>query len=285
MSLRVFRKTLFSADLVANADQVIADAPIPSESSQNNVWGQVHLVSTEAAAAPLTRATIWGLEGWVIPLSDPDTTKTLDFIWDSMVGKDVDVASGIFDIDVGGAVTAAFMDIGEIDLEQLIGMSAMPLKNQWLFRRGLMSFANTGTGLLAGTPDTYVPRALINIRSGKKINAETPSMSLVAAAIPHITDVDTSRASPVSEAIWLQMQYAELTLEQAFVFLVGQIEAGAETPWDIAAANIQEFIEPEYVELGSGAEIESNDMSCFSQFTFDITVPGRKEFNVITGGR
>lgn len=284
MSLRVFRKTLVSADIAVNVDQVLADAPIPQDSSQNNVWGELHVVGAEADPVATSKALIYGAEGWLIPITNENPVD-IDVIWDSFVPKDTDVASAVFDFDTAAANASNFLDIGEINLERLIGMSAMPRDAQWYSRMKMLSFANSPRGFAPGTPDTYVPADTLKIRSSTRKNAEMPSMSLMGVAVAQLTDVDTTRASPAGEDEWMYLQYAEMALEQAFVFLVGTIEAGAESPWEDAATRIQDFVEPEYLEHGAVAEIEHHDMHAFCQMTFDITVPGMKQFNTVSGGR
>lgn len=267
------------------SDLIIGDAPIPQESSQNNCWGEIHIVGRESDAKPTDEAMLWGSEGWVIQVPDPDTPLDLNTLWDRFVPKDAEMNAGTFDLDTTASVPAGFFDIGEVNMNALVGMSALPLDNKWWSSRRLISFANSPRGYVAGTPDVYIPTDIVNVRSGKKIRAAVPSYSLIAAGMPSMGDVDTSRNTPADEIQWMYLQYAEMALEQAFIQIMGNIEVGAETPWDIAALALQEFVEPEYQEPATTSQIDNTDCHCFSQMTFDITVPGKKEFSQISGDR
>lgn len=280
MTLRVFRKTLVTDLIVANVDSVMADAPIPQGSSQNNVWGTVHMVGPNPHATD--DGSIWGSAAYLIPLGDPDNAIDVDVIWDRFTPKDQEISAG-FNIDSNGPLSGNFFDIGEINAELLLQMSAMPLDANWWSQRRMLTFANSPRGFVPGTPDTYVPADVLKVRSGRKMNAEQHSESLFAVAIANVSDDDTARSSPINEREWLHLRYAEITLEQAFVHLIGNVEAGAETPWDIAALDLQEFIEPEHLKH-STPDIIHADFACFAEMTFDISVPGVREFNVLSGG-
>ena len=74
---------------------------------------------------------------------------------------------------------------------------------------------------------------------------------------------------------WLmQLKYMEVVLEQAWMWLVGLVETGAETPWEDAANMIGDFLEPNVNEETAG-DFKAVTWQTFSKMTFEITVPGR----------
>lgn len=285
MSTRVFRNTLYAENVANNADVVVADCPIPSECSQNNVWGECHLWSTEAEPLDWEEAMMYGAEGWVLNVPDPDTTLTLNFLWDSQVPKDRDTSN--FDIDQISATTSPFMDIGEINLENVMGLSVLQPDHQWFRRRKIMTWANNRVFPVAGTPDNAPVQDVFKIRSTKKISSELMAWSLLAIGVPQMGEIETSRNTFSTEVPWMQTKYIDVILEQAWVEMVGLTEAGAETPWTEAAAHLEELLEPDAVmtDAAGSANFVGIDLHVACQATFELQVPGRREVGVISGGR
>ncbi len=79
----------------------------------------------------------------------------------------------------------------------------------------------------------------------------------------------------------MMQKYVELVLEQAWMHLVGLVEAGAETPWEDAALFLEIILEPPPQE-DNAASWFTDDMKVWSNFTFDISVPGSREFKQLT---
>lgn len=287
MGTRVFRNTTYSVNVVAESDVVIMDCPVPAECQQHNVWAEMHAWGIEADALDWDQATMYGLEAWVIPVPDPDTALDLNTLWDRFVPKDTEVASGAFDLDPATAVTGSFFDLGEVNLDAVMDMSNLRSEHQWYSRRKMLSWANSRVNLTPGTPDLYSAQDVHKIRARKTIAAEYMSWSVMAFGAPSLTDLDSSRSTYASEALWMQTKYIDVVLEQAWVELVGLTEAGAETPWTDAALAVQDLVEPEPVG-GTGtdtANFANMDYHVFANATFEIEVPGRREVSVISGGR
>ena len=259
----------------------MADCPLPSECKQNNVWGEAHLVVDESETADVKEAGIFQGSGWVVPVTDPDTATDLNTLWDQLVPKDADVSSGGFDLDTATAVTSSFADGGEVNLDRLMDMSNLDDDKHYYRSRKMVSFANSPWGYQAGTPDQYYPAQVMPIRSKKNVSADMMSQSLVAFTTLHLTDIDASRSTYSSEKYWMQNKYVDVVLEQAWQYLVGLVEAGAETPWEDAATTIQAIVEPEPVDTGTRLVSWATNITAWA--TFDITVPGRREVKIVSG--
>lgn len=268
--------------MAGNSDRVIAHCPIPSESTQNNVWGEVHVMNNDGFF--IESAILYGADGYVLPLPDPDTADSIDDIWDRLVDKDSAVANAALDIDTTSIVGSPSFEAGELDLNALADMHSFDDDNHWYKRRKILSFANSPTGFhwVTGGVSTFSPRDLFKVRSRRSIRSELHAESLFGMTIPALTSTtSTVPNTPADEAAWLSEKYLEIILEQAWMFLVGLVETGAETPWTDAATFVEGLLEPAPFEDDTGAWL-TDTLRVFSTWTFDITVPGRREFNIIS---
>ncbi len=280
--LRFFRHMLNQITITGNADRVIAHCPIPSESSQNNVWGEIHMANNDGFF--IDGAILYGADGYVFPLPDPDTADSVDDIWDRMVDKDISVANAALDIDTTTVLSQPHFEAGELDLNKLADMHAFDDDNHWYKRRKMLSFANSPTGFhwVTSGVSTFSPRDVFKVKSRRRIGAELFSESLFGMTLPSLTGTtSTVPNTPASEAEWMSEKYLEIILEQAWMFLVGLVEAGAETPWTDAATFIEGLLEPAPFE-DTAASWFTDSFKVWSMWTFDISVPGRREFNQIS---
>ena len=157
--------------------------------------------------------------------------------------------------------------------------------NHWFRKRAMMSFATSPTGFnwVTGGVSTYNPRDFFKVRARRKIDVEVFSISLLGVSVPTVITTATVPNTPASSITWMQQKYLEVVLEQAWWTLLGLTEAGAETPWENAAALVQEITEPDVYEDTTGAFQSTTDMRLFAELTWDVSVPGRREFKVLTG--
>lgn len=254
---------------------------IPSEGSLNNVWGDCHVVGNDDIAH--NKAVLYGVTGYVVHEPDPDNAQSYDALWDVMVPKDTDVASGALDISSGSQDTAPEFEPGEPNIERMMDGSILDDDNMFFKRRKLITFASSPSGFdVGGTPDSYIPTDRFRIRSGKKIPVDLMSVALLGFSSPQMDDVTTTVwVTPASEAVWMQLKYIDMVLEQAFVHLIGLTEAGAETPWVDAATMLEDFLEPTVMEETS-AIFDSQDYNVFTTLTFDISVPGVRKISSVS---
>lgn len=275
--MRFFRHTLGQVVVAAGADQVIGGAAIPSDSKLNGVMGQVHLQTSRQS---ILTSCLYGCDGRVLVHTDPDSPVSYNTIWDQQVDKDVDVSVGIVDI---GEVTDStpFFEPGEPNVNQIAGMS-ISNDERFFRRRKMISFMTSPRGFLDGTPDTYMPGDVFPVRVNKGIGVRDWSVAMLAVASPSMDDVTTtSWLTPTAEAEWMQAKYLEVVLEQAWMELVGLTETGAETPWEDAALEVEEILEPTVVEVTAGA-FSAPQLDVWANLTWDITVPGRRTFGSLS---
>lgn len=268
--------------LSSNIDRVVASAPLPSECSQNNVWGDVQMVNNDGFF--IDGAVIYGADGYVVPHPDPDTPDSVDDLWDILVPKDIGVSSGALDLDTSATNSGSHFEIGEPNLQAMVDVALYNDDNHWYKRRKVLSFANTPTGFhwVTGGVSTFSPRDAFKVRSRRKIDVEVMSMSLFGLAMPSLANtITTVPNSPATDAEWVQQKYLEVVLEQSWMFLVGLVETGAETPWEDAANFIVHLLEPLAFEEDAASWF-TDTFKVWATFTFDITVPGVREFKQLS---
>lgn len=285
MALRLFRHIIAEKDVGGNDSEVLSHAPLPGECVQNNVWGEVHVVNNDGFF--LDGAMVYGADGFVVPHPDPDTVDSVDDLWDRLISVDVGVAAGVggeLNLDTTGAATGAQFEIGELNLNNIIDMAVYNDDHHWFKYRKILSFANTPTGFhwVTGGVSTFSPTDLFKVRSRRNIAVEVMSESLFGVTIPALTGTTSSQVGSPTTKEWFMQKYLEVVLEQAWMHLVGLSETGAETPWEDAALFLEILLEPPPHEADAAAWF-TDSMRVWASFTFDITVPGRREFKVISG--
>lgn len=277
--MRFYRHTLAQVLVAAGADAVIGGADIPSESSLNNVWGDVHVVAIGHIEED--KAVIYGVDGKVLHVPDPDTPGTYDQIWDLIVPKDQDFAAGALDLDIDSGAGPAF-EPGEPNIERLMDMSEIIDQNDFFKRRKMISMASRPVAFVDGTPDNYLPTDQFSVRSRKKIFVDLWSVAVLAVSSPSMDDVTTTSFVALNtEAELMQIKYLEMTLEQAWMQLVGLVEAGAETPWEDAATLVEQVLEPTVVEITAG-DFAAPAWNVFANLTWEVQVPGRRNFSNVS---
>lgn len=277
--MRIFRHTLTQVVSVTNTDRVIGHTPVPSESSLNGVWAECHMIGS--AGVDVIDAFVYGVDGRLMDDTDPGDTQSLDTLWDLLQLKDSDVSSGSFTMDPDVSDASPMFEPGEPSLEAIMGM-AFQEKNQFFKRRKMITFATNPRGFVDGAPDTYIPSDAFKFHSRRNIFSEVMANAVLVYSNPAMDDVSTNTANTFNtEAKWMQLKYLEVVLEQAWMELMGLTETGAETPWEQAALLVEEVLEPTVIEESSGNFVSAS-MVVYCKATWDITVPGRKEFKTIS---
>lgn len=287
MSLRIFRHTL-SQRIAAFTDTVVMHGtPLPSECRQNNFWAEVHIVGLDSVRPNVEQAFIYGVDGWITHIEDPDSAVTWDVLFNTMIPFDKDVASGAFDLDTSSAHSGPAFEPGEPSIEAIVGAANVRRDAHWYKRRKMLTYASNPRGLdPAADPPTWQQTDWFPLRVGRRIGVELMSATMLAITIPTMNDIATGGSmvfSPSDDATWIQIKYMEVMLEQAWMHLSGLTEAGAETPWEDAALLVEDFVEPGVQETTAGDFMSLNPVNAFCVATIDVTVPGRREFKVLTG--
>lgn len=287
--LTFYRKSLTQRNLTSETDVVTLMAPIPSESSLDRVWADIHLLGTTEIT--IDRVGMYGAAGIVSMNPDPGGGDNADSLWDKVVGKMVDIslvaASDIVDIDYLTADFQPFWEPGEANVNQLLQIGEIEDKDQWFGRRKLMSYVTIPRAYEVAT-DLFRVGDQFKIKSRKKVRAERESYAMLGFASPKFDDVETSLSGegldgPDSIKLWTLTKYLEMAIEQAWMQVTGMTETGAESPWDFAADWIEELLTPTVTEVTTSSFANLN-YNIWSDGTFQVTVPGRREFNQVSMG-
>lgn len=278
--MRYFRHTTQGLDIASNTDLSIGHAIVPSEGALNSVVGQVHCIPT--AGFNVTISVMYGCDGWLIPMPDPDTVDLVDDVWDRFVEKDFGLASGAVDLDTTTPDIISFDEPGIPQPDRITGVTNMLNDQRFFRRRKILSFASNPTGFDAGD-DTYRPADVFSLRARRRMGAEVMSIAVVGFGSPAMSSVTTTHKSTPTEEEWIQIKYMEVVLEQAWMDLIGLTEAGAETPWEEATALIADMLEPLIIE-DPATMWGTATFRVFSQLTWDLSVPGRRDLSkALTG--
>ncbi len=284
MSLVAFRHTLSQRDIGAGADEVLTGCPMPPESRLIGSWGEVHAIKTTVSAGmDIDKAAMYACDGWVVLVEDPDTSKTYGTVWNNMVPKDQDMASGAFDLDTSAGANDNYFEPGEPSLEAILDAANVDKDAHFFKRRKLISYASMPRAFdSAASPDSYYPMDVFPINTIPRIGVSHYSVALLGFASPGMDDTNQlDYDTPDSEAKWIQLQYLEVVLEQAWMYMVGLVEVGAETPYEDAALFIEDFLEPTVSEESTG-QFQAITYVIFTKATWGLVVPGRRQFKSVS---
>lgn len=266
----------------ADSDEVMFGVPIPAGGSLNNIWLNMKLVGPEETG--VRTANIYGVSGFVIPIPDPDTQITYQTVWDRFIPKDVAGGStqGFFDIDTVASDTTPEFEPGLVDWSGVFDLTALdPVE---IFRRRkLITLADSAVGYQQkdSASDLFVPTDRFSSHIGRRVKVNMPSVCLIAVSSPQTTTTQTTEFQTPTEGQWSIMQHMERVLEDMVYFGIGFVEAGAETPYDLASDFLESLLEEVYFEE-TAALINPVTWDVHSWVTFDISMPGRRSPKTLT---
>ena len=87
--LRMFARRRAEILVGGATDEVMFGISLPSGSRINDVRAQVHVVGD--IVQPRTAVGMYAIEGYILPVFDPDAVVSYDTLWDTLVPKDDDV--------------------------------------------------------------------------------------------------------------------------------------------------------------------------------------------------
>lgn len=277
----IFGRRLIQRQIQATQDQVVAHYPLPNGCTLKNVWLDVHAIIEEEIL--VTSAVLYGLSGFVCPVLDPDSpSTTVDNIWDALVPKDVALSSGVFDIDTGATDTSPEFNFGEMDITGLFGVAGnQPLE---IFRRReLVTVASHPQGYQQkdAAVDAWAPLIHFKSQVKRQVQAATHSHVLFGWSSPDTTQTTTTVKAGINEDEWVLMTYLETFLEQAWISMMGLVQAGAETPYVDIATFVAELLEDTALEISAGAFAPAT-WRAFVSSTFQVDVPGRFKMGALS---
>lgn len=272
----------FQRQVVSGADDVLAGIWLPAKTRVNQVSGYASCV----VSAPQTigKAVGASIEGWVLPVDDPDATATMEVHWDTHVPKDT--AVDVLDLDAIAQDTTPFWEPGELFWESIFDIGVQPRR---VFHRHWLSTAVLNSVAVNRDPETpflYEYTAGLTVPFGTgPFRVDEPSLLVFGGAAPAMDATSASAAiAPLAEEDWGQLQFIDHVLERAQLHLLGLFEAGAETPFEEASALLRSYLDPAVFEETATTFAGVNWMM-IGEMQVDLTVQGSLPKQLITTGR
>lgn len=283
MPTRMFARRMSQIAVPASSDQVFAGISLPSGSTINNVNIDVSVLQT-TTGLEMIRAVGYAVEGWILPVLDPDLADTYDDIFDALVPKDTDTQ--VLDLDTVALDTAPFYEPGEANWAELFDVGLQP---ELVYRRKRVLTAANGS--LMNFPDSqspftglWVPGDHFKVKLRKRYAVRQPSVLVFGFASPAFDDTVSTVQTALAEAEWAQVKYIRHVLERAVLHVLGVVEAGAETPWEEATALLQKHLDPDVFEE-TAATFASVEWTVIADAMVDHSVEGALGNNAISLGR
>lgn len=269
MRLIANRTNQFS--VLEDTDRVIGGISLPSGTTLNGINGHVELFGQ----TDLTSQQIvgYGVEGYIIPVIDPDTAATFQTLFDNFVPKDTDTQ--VMDLDTAGTNTTPFWEPGEADWTDIFELGVKPIR---IFRR--LRYMTPASAPSWNTIDTATPfgkewraRDSFDITIKKRYRNRNPAIVCFALASPLMDDTQNTDESTLLEDEWGQVKYMGETLQRAQLHLLGLTESGAETPFEEATALLQKHMDPNAIEEDAGSFVGMTWLG-LARYKFDHSVKG-----------
>ncbi len=281
--LRMFARRSGQGACIVGTDEVMFGLSLPSDTVIHDIRAKISITNTLEHS--IQQACRYAVEGWILPVHDPDAASTFDTLWDTLVPKDTDVQT--LDLDTGAADSTPFFEPGEADWSDLFDVGLRP--ERIYHRQKILTLPNGGsifTHQDVETPFTviWIPGDSIRIHIRRRLRVRQPSVVLFAIAAPQTDDTTTVQESALAEAEWGQVKYMEHVLERAMLHVLGVVETGAETPWEEATAIIQKHLDPDVREDSAGRFTASSYEFVFEAMV-DHSVVGTLEKHAVSTGR
>ncbi len=281
MGTKMIARRTFQRTILSGSDDVLAGVWLPANTRVNGASGYV---GARTAKAPIGTAAMAAVEGWVLPVDDPDATATMEVHWDTHVPKDTGV--DVLDLDTVAQDTAPFFEPGEVFWESLFDIGVQPRR---VFHHHWMSSAEKNSLAINRDPETpflyeFIPGKTFPIGTGP-FKVIGPSLLVFGGAAPSMNATSTSAAlAPLAEEDWGQIQFIDHVLERAQLHLLGLFEAGAETPFEEASALLRSYLDPPVLEE-TGGYFLSDTWNMAGELIVDLTVEGTMPKQTINTGR
>lgn len=276
--LRMFARRRSQIVVPTSTDRAMFGLSLPSDTVINRIRADVHVMGTSTEA--FTLAHWYGVEGWILPILDPEDASSIDVLWNQLVPKDTDVQT--LDLDTGTQDTAPFFEPGEADWSQLLDVGLRP---QRIYQRlRMMTYANSQKPHTVADAATYIPADVFRIELNRRVVVRQPSILIFAFASPTGDDTTATVPTALTEIQWSQVKYFEHVLERAQMDLLGLTETGAESPWEEATDLIQTHLEPDVFEETAGFW-NNKTYNVATDAIIDHSVVGRMGKMTISTGR
>lgn len=281
MGTRMLARRTFQRLILAGTDDVLAGIWLPAKTRVNSVRGYV---AASAGQQAIGVANMAAIEGWVLPVDDPDATATMEVHWDTHVPKDI--SANVLDLDTIAQDTAPFFEPGELFWESIFDIGAQPRR---VFHHHWMSTASLNAIAVNRDPATpflyeFLPGKVVRLGTGP-FRVDEPSLLVFGGAAPNMDATSASGAIiALAEEDWGQLQFIDHVLERAQLHLLGLFEAGAETPFEEASALLRQYLDPQILEETAGTFLPIN-WSMLGEMQIDLTVQGSLPKTMLSTGR
>lgn len=278
---RMMAKRRTHKSIATGADEVLFGVSLPSGSRINNIRATFNLSSNLITG--LITGHMYAIEGWILPVHDPDLADTYEDIWDALVPKDTDVDT--LDLDTEALDTTPFYEPGEADLSGLFEVGLVPER---IYHRHQLVTLTSGhasmfVGVTAADVEQWMPADNFRLSIKKNYAIMQPSVLVFGCASPSLDDTTTTLPTAMAENEWARIKYIGDTLSEAMKDVLGLVEPGAETPWEEATDLLRKHLEPDLLEESAG-QFAGSTWQVFSQAVIDHSVTGEISVNTITTG-
>lgn len=281
---RLLAKRRSHHSISGGSNEVVAGISLPQGSVVHDIRGSVEYQIAGGTLQPMLRAFMIGIEGWILPVQDPDLGENFGDTFNRLVPKDTDVET--IDEDTGALDTTPFWEIGEPDLTQIFDVGLRPRK-VWGSYNTLT--AATTRGVIVQDTETpflfnWMPLARTRIRKRRSYRVSQPSVLVFAVGAAAGDDTTTTLEKALEENEWNRVMYIKDVLHEALRSFYGLTEAGAETPWEEAVTLIKQILEPDVFEE-TAATFSSANWEVITEMKFDYSVVGELQQAMLTSGR
>lgn len=256
-------------------DDVLVGMSLPSGTVIHDIKLHVQEVGATASLLAIALATMYDIEGYILPVLDPDAAETMDAIWDKLVPKDTDADT--MDLDTVAEDTSPAHEPGEHVMAEIVNVG---LKPQKIFKRTrLLTAASKGSFAFVegGAGETGIqlwsPRDEFFWRKRKAYRIRQPSILVFAQSSPALDDTTNTVYTAMTEPKWAQVKYIGNVVMRALMDHLGITETGAESPWEEASALLKEHLEPDVFEETSG-HFFAEQFNVTTELMVDHSVPG-----------
>ena len=121
--IRMYSRRMAEVSITGGTDEVLFGIALPGGSRLNNIKAKMNVIRPGGGIANKL-ALYYAVEGWILPVHDPDAETLYDTLWNQLVPKDTDVES--IDLDTESQDTQPFSEPGEVDWSQLFDVGFRP---------------------------------------------------------------------------------------------------------------------------------------------------------------
>jgi len=275
------RRETFGIDVFSGVDEVVYGFPVPGDSIVENVAGSIHIVS--GGVIEYRQVLRYRIDGWALPILDLDTATDYNVVYEQIVPKDKDYSTptpgtSFLDLDTQSSDSNEYGQYGDLNWEEMFDVGFQP---RHIYRKDKMLSMATNTRGFVKTDQTYSYIGVdLDAFSVGPIRCAQPT--LVVFVVSNLEgEAGVGHLTP-TEQEWPNMRYLGDTLKFALQNALGNIETGAETPFDKAMILTEKWLSPP-AHGQVGAEKDTG-LDVSGMMTAQLIIPGTLTFESVTPG-